>query len=100
MNDSGRLSGRSEDALQVAQVPESVGERLGEFLVSGNEERVSKSALIRKNGIALQAVSGRCQRHVANRQHVQFQSSEIPSTTCFSYCSSGSSRSGVSYCFH
>ena len=69
------------------QVPESVGEKLGGFLVS-EEERVAKSALIGKNRIALQAVSGGCQGHVANMQHVQFRSFEISSTLCLSFRSS------------
>ena len=41
--------------------------------MSGNEERVLKSTLIEKNGIVLQEVSGGCQGHVANMQHVQFR---------------------------
>ena len=61
------------------------------------QDRVSKSALIEKNGVALQAVSGGCQGHVANVQHVQFRSSEISSTPCLSCRSLASSRSGTTF---
>ena len=37
------------------------------------QDRVLKSALTGKNGVALQAVSVGCQGHVANVQHVQFR---------------------------
>ena len=61
------------------------------------QDRVLKSALTGKNGVALQAVSGRCQGHVANVQHVQFRPSKFSSTSCLNCRSSTSSRSGANF---